>query len=44
VSPDRATVDLVRSALDPSEAGQRREREANGTVVATYDLPAKGGT
>ncbi|MFM1831087.1 MAG: hypothetical protein RLZZ558_1427 [Planctomycetota bacterium] len=44
VSPEKATVDLVRSALDPSEAGQRREREANGTVVATYDLPAKGGT
>ena len=42
VSPDKATVDFVRASLGEG-AGRRTDREANGTVVATYDLkPRKG--
>ncbi len=42
VTPTKATVDFVRSSLGEG-GGRRAEREANGTVVATYDIPAKGG-
>ena len=42
VTPQKATVDFVRSAIDRA-AGQRRDREANGAVVASYEIPARGG-
>jgi phosphatidylethanolamine-binding protein (PEBP) family uncharacterized protein len=42
VTPGKATVDFIRSAVD-RPAGQRRDRESNGTVVASYEIPAKAG-
>jgi phosphatidylethanolamine-binding protein (PEBP) family uncharacterized protein len=42
VTPDKATVDFIRASLGADE-GRRAEREANGAVVASYDLkPRKG--
>jgi 3',5'-cyclic AMP phosphodiesterase CpdA len=42
VTPDKATVELVRASIGAAE-GRRAEREANGTVVDTYELkPRKG--
>jgi len=38
VSPEKATVDFVRASLGEPGEGKRAEREANGAVVASYDL------
>ncbi len=42
VTPEKATVDFVRASLGQPTAGGRSEREANGAVVASYDLKPKG--
>ena len=39
VTPEAAKVEFVRSAIEGGDA-RRREREANGTVVDSYELPA----
>jgi hypothetical protein len=39
VAPEAAKVEFVRSAIEGGDP-RRREREANGTVVDSYELPA----
>jgi len=42
VTPDAATVDFVRASLGDQGSGGRKEKEANGTVIASYAI--KPGT
>ena len=42
VTPEKATVDFVRASLGDAGEGKRSEREANGAVVASYDLKPRG--
>jgi hypothetical protein len=42
VTPDAATVDFVRASLGDEGSGGRKEKEANGTVIASYAI--KPGT
>ena len=38
VAPDAATVDFVRASLGDAGGGGRQEKEANGAVVASYQV------
>ena len=43
IDPDHATVDFVRASLGDAGQGGRKEREANGTVVRSYDIKPRAG-